>query len=59
MNWTDKLKHHQSTLLGIENYKKYAVCIPLIFSEEGCKVLFEVRASHIAHQPGDICFPGG
>ena len=25
MNWTDKLKHHQSTLLGIENYKKYAV----------------------------------
>ena len=59
MNWTDKLKHHQSTLLGIENYKKYAVCIPLIFSEEGCKVLFAVRASHIAHQPGDICFPGG
>ncbi|MEG6586538.1 NUDIX hydrolase [Dendrosporobacter sp. 1207_IL3150] len=36
-----------------------AVLIPLIIEKDKESILFEVRASEMAWQPGEICFPGG
>ncbi|TEB10293.1 NUDIX hydrolase [Pelotomaculum propionicicum] len=47
---------------GIQNEGEYfvsAVLLPLINRNNKCHVLFEVRASHLRRQPGEICFPGG
>ncbi len=55
----DFLRQHQPSLIGLKEARKAAVCIPLIDTEEGYHILFEVRSSDIAMQPGDICFPGG
>lgn len=43
----------------MDRCRKAAVCIPLIQTEHGYDLLFEVRSSSIDSQPGDICFPGG
>lgn len=40
-------------------FRHYAVLIPLIETREGIRILYEVRASHLDRQPGEICFPGG
>ena len=55
----DKLREHKATLIGMEEFRKYAVVIPLIETPNGYEVLFEVRSEKIGRQPGDICFPGG
>ena len=55
----DKIKEHHSKIIGSDRLFQSAVCIPLIESEEGYEILFEVRSSKLDHQPGDICFPGG
>lgn len=39
--------------------KRYAVFVPLLEKETGPEILFEVRASGLRRQPGEICFPGG
>ena len=39
--------------------REYAVLVPLVEGPEGLSLLFEVRASTLAHQPGEVCFPGG
>lgn len=54
-----KMQDYEPTLLGIEQCRKSAVCIPLVERADGYSVLFEVRSANIVHQPGDICFPGG
>lgn len=36
-----------------------AVLLPLVPTDQGLSVLFEVRSSQLHWQPGDICFPGG
>ena len=36
-----------------------AVMVPLIPSEDGYEVLFELRAEDIEVQPGEVCLPGG
>jgi 8-oxo-dGTP pyrophosphatase MutT (NUDIX family) len=36
-----------------------AVLVPLVWQDGELAVLFEVRASNMAWQPGEICFPGG
>lgn len=54
-----QLKEHKPTLLGMDAARRSAVCIPLIETEKGYEVLFEVRSEKIDRQPGDICFPGG
>jgi 8-oxo-dGTP pyrophosphatase MutT (NUDIX family) len=41
------------------DYTKAAVLLPLLETGEGLAVLFEVRSSALAWQPGEICFPGG
>lgn len=51
-------KKHQG-MQNIEEYFVSAVLLPLIETEGGIHVLFEVRASHLRRQPGEICFPGG
>ena len=35
------------------------VTVCLLESESGLDVLFEVRAAHLSHQPGEVCLPGG
>lgn len=39
--------------------QKYAILIPLLEIKGEIHLLFEVRAHHLHHQPGDVCFPGG
>ena len=36
-----------------------AILIPLVPTDDGFAVLFEVRALHLKKQPGEVCFPGG
>lgn len=55
----NNIKNHEPTVLGMEHFKKYAICIPLLKRGDSYEILFEVRSSKIVHQPGDICFPGG
>ena len=59
-NLKDMLAHHTPTFLGMDQCHQAAVCIPLLKNASGgYDVLFEVRAATIAHQPGDVCLPGG
>jgi peroxisomal coenzyme A diphosphatase NUDT7 len=55
----NQLKHHNPTILGSENYSKFAVLLPLLLKEGNIHVLFEVRSLKLRRQPGEICFPGG
>lgn len=56
----DRLEEHPSRLMNHDRYLKTAVLIPLIRRpEETWRLLFERRADHLDHQPGDVCFPGG
>ena len=55
----EKIKAHAATLVGIRHCNQFAVCIPLLETDEGYALLFEVRSAKIDRQPGDICFPGG
>ena len=43
----------------VDWYKFFSVTIPLIETDEGLSMVFEVRAAGLKTQPGDICFPGG
>lgn len=36
-----------------------AVLVPIVNTQEGPSILFEVRSLHLNRQPGEICFPGG
>lgn len=58
-NLIEKIASHVPSLIGFEQCRKAAVCIPLIGKDGAYEVLFEVRAAHIQSQPGDVCFPGG
>ena len=46
-------------IIGEEQFRQYAVLIPLIEDSEGISLLFEKRSSALKRQPGEICFPGG
>lgn len=67
INWNKKeqylkeiLVHHTPAFIGMDQCHQAAVCIPLLKNTSGgYDVLFEVRAATIAHQPGDVCLPGG
>lgn len=45
--------------IGWERMRHSAVMVPLIQKEGECCILFEVRASGLHRQPGEVCFPGG
>jgi peroxisomal coenzyme A diphosphatase NUDT7 len=55
----NQLKKHSPTILGSENYSKFAVFLPLFMKEDNIHILFEVRSLKLRRQPGEICFPGG
>lgn len=52
-------KTSRPCMQNIEEYFVSAVLLPLMETESGLHVLFEVRANHLRRQPGEICFPGG
>ena len=55
----DNIRTHKPGLIELENLHRSAVCIPLIKTEAGINVLFEIRSEDIPDQPGDVCLPGG
>lgn len=54
---TQKIKNHRPTLQG--GQPEYAVLVPLVEQSDGWHLLYEIRASTLHHQPGEVCFPGG
>lgn len=54
-----RLRHHNRKILGSENFKNFAVLLPIIEKEGKIHILFEVRSFELKRQPGEICFPGG
>lgn len=58
-NIKQRLMKPQPLFIGEENAFRSAILIPLVKKEDGLHVLFEVRASNMRKQPGDISFPGG
>ncbi len=58
---TDKIidifSERRAEMMG--DFKKNAVMIFLMEENGELAVIFEVRAKHLRHQPGDICLPGG
>ena len=56
---TEKLRNRRPSILGSEDFTKYAVLLPLIEKNNELHVLFEVRSFQLRRQPGEICFPGG
>jgi peroxisomal coenzyme A diphosphatase NUDT7 len=46
-------------IIGEDEMQRYSVIIPLILVNNELKILFEVRAKTLRHQPGEISFPGG
>ena len=55
----DRWSKERPRLLGFEGERESAVAIPLVKTEDGPGILFEVRSSNLLAQPGEICFPGG
>lgn len=53
------LKGHVPQLKGESRYTEAAVLLPIIDTDDGESVLFEVRSEDLNWQPGEICFPGG
>ncbi|XJZ25676.1 NUDIX hydrolase [Bacillota bacterium Lsc_1132] len=54
-----RLTNRTPTILGIEQFSKYAVLLPLVKLENEVHVLFEVRSHMLRRQPGEVCYPGG
>ena len=56
----ETLAQHEPTFIDMDQCHQAAVCIPLLKNQDSSyDVLFEVRSSTIAHQPGDVCLPAG
>ena len=53
------LQNRQPGIMGEKEAHHSAVAITLLETTEGEMVLFEIRSEKLAHQPGDICCPGG
>ena len=43
----------------MDSSRSYAVLVPLVEREGELCLLYEVRASTLRRQPGEVCFPGG
>jgi 8-oxo-dGTP pyrophosphatase MutT (NUDIX family) len=55
----EQLSCHQPQLLNRDDYFPAAVVLPLVQTAGRWGILFEIRSSQLAWQPGEICFPGG
>jgi len=54
------LASRQPAIDNAGDYLRAAVLLPLVeLPEGGAGILFEVRSSDLAWQPGEVCFPGG
>lgn len=53
------LANYTPKLTGESEYTKAAVLLPIVDTNEGESILFEVRSEDLNWQPGEICFPGG
>lgn len=56
---TEHLNRRPARIDKADNLWEAAVLVPLLDTEQGPAVLFEVRAAGLDWQPGDVCFPGG
>ncbi|MBR4743741.1 MAG: CoA pyrophosphatase [Oscillospiraceae bacterium] len=54
-----RIREHRAGVIDDEKRLHCAVCIPMIRTEDGFDILFEVRSGKIPAQPGDVCLPGG
>ena len=57
MDFYTAVWQHQPRLM--EPGRESAVLLPFVAKPEGWHLLFEIRASGLRSQPGEICFPGG
>ncbi len=55
--WKAALAEREPTLMDASG--RYAVLVPLVEHEGKWNLLYEVRASSLKRQPGEVCFPGG
>lgn len=55
----EKLHRRPAGIDRLDRLWEAAVLIPIVKTEAGPAVLFEVRAKTLKRQPGEICFPGG
>jgi peroxisomal coenzyme A diphosphatase NUDT7 len=53
------LKGRIPKVLGSEDFREYAILVPLMEVNGETHILFEVRSYKMRRQPGEICFPGG
>ena len=54
-----RLLRRQPRIQNEDEYFVSAVLLPIVEREGKPHVLFEVRASNLHRQPGEVCFPGG
>lgn len=55
----EKLHRRSAGIDRMDRLWEAAVLLPIVKTEDGPAVLFEVRAKTLKRQPGEICFPGG
>lgn len=55
----ESLAGRQPGLIDFNEYKRYALGIPLVEKGGQLSVVFEVRARSLKRQPGEVCLPGG
>ena len=53
------LKDNLNKTGNYSDYLNAAILVPLIIENGQLSLLFEVRSTDLAWQPGEICFPGG
>jgi 8-oxo-dGTP pyrophosphatase MutT (NUDIX family) len=53
------LASRQRETVSIEGFRRAAVLVPLLLSEDGLELLFTVRSKHLSNHAGEIAFPGG
>ncbi|WCN38249.1 NUDIX hydrolase [Aneurinibacillus uraniidurans] len=54
-----RMSERAFNLFGFAPLMRAAIMIPLVEKDGKWHILFEVRASTLTRQPGEICFPGG
>lgn len=59
MQKQDEFLARRPGIIGEDQFRQYAVLIPLLDTPEGIFLLFEKRSDKLRRQPGEICFPGG
>lgn len=55
----ERFSHRPPGIDKLDRLWDAAVLLPLVQTEEGVSVLFEVRSKSLRRQPGEVCFPGG